>query len=602
MRDNAEQDTKKSIGRLSTLSSEVSGKTFNLIDKAAKNISNFSENNQLDEELKVNNSEMESRLKTSENSSKDNSLQSVNIDDDNYNTYSTKLKTNVREKNQNSSSTIKEKLENTNLDQDTSKKSKMQTLVDKTSNKVFKFNDNQGKISKTVTVVSKSGEKVSKVGQKIVQTSRELNKAMTEDGSGTDYVKEKINRKIKTKVSKKARKMVSKTTKKLQQKLGKKLLKVAKTLLLKLIKILISLIAALAEFIIPIALVVILLVALGSVFGSSSSDNTINSYKNYMNSIQEEYDKQVNKFLQENPDGIVIGVKGSYGKIDWRIPLSIMQGTMADLTLDQTEKNLIQKFKEANLLEKHEIVDQVVEDTDSDGNVVEKTVKVLIITNGMYGDYMDWCKNNYSIIADFNKKKKVSDGSDTYFSSDQLEVIQMLYQSDTFVELLGDDFKTKTPSYGSTPTKADLNSDYYNSKNILATSGFKGQCTWYSHGRALELFNVILPSGNAQTWLNTAIAMGYETGTQPSYNSVVVLAGRKYGHVAFVEGYDGESITISEGNIGNPCSSDESCSQVEYANEHANELVRIKTYNSFDEYRKANKSSDLTVVGFIYLD
>lgn len=425
---------------------------------------------------------------------------------------------------------------------------------------------------------------------------------MSENGSGADYIKEKINRKVKTKTSKTARKVTSKVTKKLKQKFGKKLLQAAKTVLIKLIKVLVALCSALAEFIIPIALVVILLVALGSIFGSSSSDSAINSYKKYMDSIQEEYDKQVDKFMQENPNGIVIGVQGSYGKIDWRIPLSIMQGTMADITLDQSEKDLIKKFKDAGLLEQHEIVEQVIEKTDESGNVVESTEKVLVITNGMYSDYMDWCKDNYSVIADFNKKKKVSDGNDTYFSSDQLEAIQMLYQSDVFVELLGDDFKTKTPTYGKTSTMADLNSKYYNEKNILTNTGFKGQCTWYSHGRAMELFNVILPSGNAQMWLNSAITMGYETGTQPSYNSVVVLAGRKYGHVAFVESYDGESITISEGNIGNPCSSDDSCSQVEYANAHANELVRTKTYNSFDDYRKESKSSGLIVIGFIYLN
>ncbi len=597
MKDNTERDTKKSIDRLSTLSSEASNRTFSLVDKAAKNISDYNENKELEKQVNNDNSDSESRLKTNENvdNNPNKSTEDVKIDSDCNS--STRLKTNINEDSKNISSNADE----IKSEENTLKKSKLKTAIEKTGKKVFKFNDNQGKISKTVTVVSKGGETVSKFGKTLVKTSRELNKAMTEDGSGTDYIKDKINRKVKTKVSKTARKATSKVTKKLKQKFGKKLLQLAKTVLVKLIKILMSLFAALAEFIIPIALVVILLAALGSIFGSSSSDSTLNSYKKYMNSIQEEYDKQVNTFLQENPDGIVIGVKGSYGKIDWRIPLSIMQGTMADLTLDQTEKDLIKKFKDANLLEKHEIVDQVVEDTDADGNVVEKTVKVLVITNGMYGDYMDWCKNNYSAISDFNKKKKVSDGTDTYFSSDQLEVIQMLYQSDTFGDLLGDDFKTKTPIYGSTSTKADLNSENYNSKNILATSGFKGQCTWYSHGRALELFKVVLPSGNAQTWLNSAITMGYETGTQPSYNSVVVLAGRKFGHVAFVEAYDGESITISEGNIGNPCSNDDTCNQVEYANQHANDLVRTKTYSSFDEYRKASKSSGLTIVGFIYL-
>ena len=111
-----------------------------------------------------------------------------------------------------------------------------------------------------------------------------------------------------------------------------------------------------------------------------------------------------------------------------------------------------------------------------------------------------------------------------------------------------------------------------------------------------------MPTGNAQTWINSAITMGYETGSQPSYNSVVVLSSDRFGHVAFVEAYDGETITISEGNVGNACRNDDTCSQVEYANEHANELVRTKTYSSFDEYRRINKNNGYTIIGFIYLD
>lgn len=604
MKDNTERDVKKSIDRLSTLSSEASSHTFETIDRIAKKTSNFIENKSLEEYLNSNDKEVESRLKTSENAPQGENKQDTTTQEENNST--SKLKTNVNNEESNNSGDKENTVEGTKTDNDTPKKSKLKTVVEKTGQKVFKFNDNQGKVSKVATAVSKSGEKVSKVGRTIVRTSRELNKAMSEDGSGTDYINEKITRKIKTKVSDKAKKttkkVASKVGKKFSQTLGKKLLQVAKTVVVKLIKMLISLFAALAEFIIPIALVLILLIMLGSIFGASSSESTLNSYKEYMNSIQEEYDKKVDDFLKENPDGVVFGVDGSYGRIDWRIPLSILQGTDTELKLDQTEKDLIQKFKNAGLLEKHEVLEQIVEETDSDGNTTEKTIKVLVITNGMYEDYLDWCKENYTYISDYNKKKGKSDGSDTYFLQDQLNIMEMLYQSDAFTEFLGDDFKTRTPTYGSTTTKANLNSDFYNSKNILATSGFKGQCTWYSHGRALELFNVVLPSGNAQTWLNSAVAMGYETGTQPSYNSVVVLSSKRFGHVAFVEAYDGEKITISEGNVGNPCSNDDSCSQVEYANEHANELVRTKTYNSFDEYRRINKNNGYTIIGFIYLD
>lgn len=604
MKDNTERDVKKSIDRLSTLSSEASSHTFETIDRIAKKTSDFIENKSIDEELNNNDKEVESRLKTSENATENENKQDSTTQQENNST--SKLKTNVNDTESNNLENKETNTEGVKSDKDTPKKSKLKTVVEKTNQKVFKFNDNQGKVSKVATAVSKSGEKVSKAGRTIVRTSRELNKAMSEDGSGTDYINEKITRKIKTKTTDKLRKSTkkaaSKAGKKISQTLGKKLLQVAKTVVMKLIKMLISLLAATAEFIIPLALILIIIIAVCSIFGSTMSESSLNSYKEYLDSIQEEYDKKVDDFLEENPDGIVFAVDGSYGRIDWRIPLSIMQGTGAELEFDQTEKDLIQKFKSEGLLEKHEVLEQKVEETDDEGNTVESTIKVLVITNSMYEDYMDWCKDNYSYISDFNKTKKVSEGTDTYFSDDQLDMIEMLYQSDFFAEFLGTNFKTRTPTYGKTDVPLDLNTEHFNSKNTLTTSGFKGQCTWFSFGRALQVSGKKMPTGNAQTWINSAIAMGYETGSQPSYNSVVVLSSDRFGHVAFVEAYDGETITISEGNIGNACRDDDSCSQVEYANEHANELVRTKTYSSFDEYRRINKNNGYTIIGFIYLD
>ena len=604
MKDNTERDIKKSIDRLSTLSSEASSHTFETIDRIAKKTSDLIENKSIEEDLNSNDKEVESRLKTSENAPKSENKQDSTTQQENNSTG--KLKTNVNDTESNNLENKETNTEGVKSDKDTPKKSKLKTVVEKTNQKVFKFNDNQGKISKVATAVSKSGEKVSKAGRTIVRTSRELNKAMSEDGSGTDYINEKITRKIKTKTTdklkKSTKKAASKAGKKISQTLGKKLLQVAKTVVMKLIKMLISLLAATAEFIIPLALILIIIIAVCSIFGSTMSESSLNSYKEYLDSIQEEYDKKVDDFLEENPDGIVFAVDGSYGRIDWRIPLSIMQGTGAELEFDQTEKDLIQKFKSEGLLEKHEVLEQKVEETDDEGNTVESTIKVLVITNSMYEDYMDWCKGNYSYISEFNKTKKVSEGTDTFFSNDQLDMIEMLYQSDFFAEFLGNDFKTRTPTYGKTDVPLDLNTEHFNSKNTLTTSGFKGQCTWFSYGRALQVSGKKMPTGNAQTWINSAITMGYETGSQPSYNSVVVLSSDRFGHVAFVEAYDGETITISEGNVGNACRNDDTCSQVEYANEHANELVRTKTYSSFDEYRRINKNNGYTIIGFIYLD
>ncbi len=605
MKDNTERDVKRSIDRLSTLSSEASSHTFKSVDKIAKKTSDFIENRSIEQSLAEKEKEVESRLKTSEYVQENNNKTDLSTEGNNDST--SKLKTNVNNDTSSTTNSQEEKdVETKDSDNDIPKKSKLKTVVEKTNKKIFKFNDNQGKVSKVATTISKGGEKVSKAGRTIVRTSRELNKAMSENGSGVDYINEKITRKIKTKASnkikKKTKKVASKIGKKFNQTIGKKLFQVAKAIVMKLIKMLISLLAALAEFIIPLALILIIIISVCSIFGSTMTESSLSSYQQYMNSIQEEYDKKVDEFLEENPDGEVFAVGGSYGRIDWRIPLSIMQGTGAELEFDQTEKDLIQKFKSEGLLEKHEILEQVVYDTDEAGNTTETTKKVLVITNSMYEDYMDWCHDNYSNIANFNKAKKVSNGTETYFTKDQLDMISLLYNSDFFADALGSSFKTRTPTYGKTNIPLNLNTEHFNEKNALTNAGFKGQCTWFSYGRALQVSGKKMPTGNAQTWITSAISMGYETGTQPSYNSVVVLSSKRFGHVAFVEAYDGKTITISEGNVGNACRSDDSCSQVEYANKHANELVRTKTYSSFDEYRRINKNNGYTIIGFIYLD
>ena len=470
MKDNTERDVKRSIDRLSTLSSEASSHTFKSVDKIAKKASDFIENRSIEQSLAEKEKEVESRLKTSEYVQENNT--EIDLSPEGNNDSTSKLKTNV---NNDTSSTTNSQEENDveakDSDKDIPKKSKLKTVVEKTNKKIFKFNDNQGKVSKVATTVSKGGEKISKAGRSIVKTSRELNKAMSENGSGVDYINEKITRKIKTKatnkIKKKTKKVASKIGKKFNQTIGKKLFQVAKTIVMKLIKMLISLLAALAEFIIPLALILIIIISVCSIFGSTMSESSLSSYQQYMNSIQEEYDKKVDEFLEENPDGEVFAVGGSYGRIDWRIPLSIMQGTGAELEFDQTEKDLIQKFKSEGLLEKHEILEQVVYDTDEAGNTTETTKKVLVITNSMYEDYMDWCHDNYSNIANFNKAKKVSNGTETYFTKDQLDMISLLYNSDFFADALGSSFKTRTPTYGKTNIPLNLNTEHFNEKKEI---------------------------------------------------------------------------------------------------------------------------------------
>ena len=608
-------DITKSLERVKLSKSYSSEKAFDLLDKTAKGLSNIK--NDTNEETNtdvVNNTEKdqkddfqdetestssgeyESRLKTASNESNE---VSDNVVQNEKTTSRLKTNANNNEKEGN--------IDNTDVSSNQPKisKSKLKTNISNKISNTFGFNENQGKLSKAVTVASKTGKGVSKVSGKITRASKDLDKAVSSDGTGRDYLKTSIKRKstrtakivVNKTVINPIKKPVKKVVNKATAPLKKKLAEAFKLVVKKAITLLLSAISAISEFILPLALVILIIVAISSIFSWGSA--TTNSYQNYMTSIQETYDKEVDDFLKDNPTGIVVGVRGSYGKIDWRVPLAIMQGTGADLSLDSSEKELFNKFKDAGLLEKHEIIEQ--SSTSDDGE--ETTTKIMVITNAGYDDYMEWINNNFSYIYSFMQKKKVSEFSSSGFNSLQLELIKSLYESDNLFDEFDKKYSDYPVKYGSNEAERNLNSDNYNSKNTLTTSGYKGQCTWYSFGRALESTGKKTPTGNAQTWLSSAVAMGYTTGSRPAPNSIAVLAGRKFGHVAYVEAYDGTSITISEGNVGNACSDDSAeCSQVEYANEHANELVRTKTYSSLKAYRDASKSSGLYLVGFIYLD
>lgn len=54
--------------------------------------------------------------------------------------------------------------------------------------------------------------------------------------------------------------------------------------------------------------------------------------------------------------------------------------------------------------------------------------------------------------------------------------------------------------------------------------------------------------GNAKNWLNSARRAGYSTGGTPVPGSIMVTSESGYGHVAYVESVNGNSITVSEMN------------------------------------------------------
>jgi len=72
-----------------------------------------------------------------------------------------------------------------------------------------------------------------------------------------------------------------------------------------------------------------------------------------------------------------------------------------------------------------------------------------------------------------------------------------------------------------------------------------GQCTWY-----IAQKRYIPWGGNAKDWLNNARKYGFQTGSEPSPGAIVATREGWYGHVAYVEAVQGDSIIISEMNLG----------------------------------------------------
>lgn len=595
------QDVTKSLERYYSSTSSASQGAFDSADYLARKGSDvktyFEEKKQLEEEQKKAEDEARERIHESDSFDNHDAYNSrlktnENIEENSETVFqesTSRIKTNVNQSEQNEIGTDND---NSNI----KKKSRLKTAVTKTGDKVFKFNKNQGKVSKAITVASKTGKVASKYGKVVSKGSRAV-KTISDGNDGMDYMQKQVGEKVK----KKGAKLLKKQGGKISKPLLKKLASAFKIVLVKVLKLLVALITYLATNIVPLLFVVLAITIVSSIFGGGSSKSTIQKYETYMQNVQAEYDREVDLFLKQNPDGMVVGARGNYGQINWKVPLSIIQGTGATIDFDKDEQNLLNQFKNAGLFEQHEIIEQTVKTGDKLENSPEKTVKVLVITNPSYQDYMDWCKNNYSVIAQFNANKKVGTIADKYFNTAQLETIELLYNSNDFGEQFTN-ISFPTVVMGKVDTLADLNSEFYNSKNALTNAGFKGQCTWYAYGRALETTGKKMPTGNAQTWLSSAVAMGYATGTEPSKNAVAVLSGGKYGHVAFVEEYTQDKLVISEGNIGNPCSkASANCSQKEYANEHFAELVRTTTYSSFKAYQDYNTSIGYKVIGFIYL-
>lgn len=618
---NSSKDTSNSLSHLSSGTTYTSEQAFKLLDKGAKKLSDYnvahqSKQNTNEEESKTEQSseqssqDYKSRLDTSEyvNPSSPNDSASTNdfisrmktskFTNSNNDTTNTKEQNTNQKTNANQTNGKNEK-----PDGDSKEKPPQKTLLQKTGSKLFGFSDNQGKVSKMATILGKTGEKLSKGAFVGLRTSKNLDRAIKSEDGGTSHIQKEMARKGLKTANKVIGKPIKKATKKATVGLIKKLGKAIITVVVKAVKLLIALFSALPILIPILACAIVCVLALALIFGSGANQSTITKYENYMIETQREYDRKIDDFTNENPDGVVLGLRGTYGIIDWRSPLSIIQGTEVDISFDVHEEKLLKSFKDAGLYEKHIIEEKTVTETDDFGEEIEKTIKVLHIVNPTYEDYMEWTKNNFSVIQEFMRSKGIFYAPNE-FTSTQLDIIDTLYDSEYFFdEFPNVTFQHYVVTRGNNQVEDDFDHPAYTSHNPLTQAGYKGQCTWFAWGRAFKVTGKKMPTGNAQTWLASAKAMGYQTGSRPSHNAIVVIAGGCCGHVAFVEAWDGKNLTISEGNVGNKCSDDSAnCSMVEYAKNNAVALTRVKTYSSYQEFVNSVSSTGRTVIGFIYLD
>lgn len=154
-----------------------------------------------------------------------------------------------------------------------------------------------------------------------------------------------------------------------------------------------------------------------------------------------------------------------------------------------------------------------------------------------------------------------------------------------------DYYTTIQPSVSDNPAP-NLYSSSYNASNPFAQCNLYGQCTWYAWGRANEVLGVNIPCrNNANTWYSVAKNNGYAVGATPRKNSIAVWSKGQYGHVAYVEKVEGNSVTITESNWD----------RVTYDYQY-NIESGIKYYSGYKTLSTSQMQSRYgTLLGYIYL-
>lgn len=396
----------------------------------------------------------------------DNSTE-TNISD---NKVQSKITTRVNKYNEIQTNSIKQKNNIVKID-------KINTNVkDENSDEIIKNLDNnmesnnvKGSISKKISTTIKGAKFINNSTQKIISTGKDVSTGLNENGAtafkGTSTrIMTKPVKKVANKISSKVTKETVKYTKKFAKKIGNKATTkitkqvISKTtkamakvmqLLIKLLSSAVKTILSMLPQVAPVLIIIVVVASFCSFFGIGMSEDTRKSYETYMINTQNEYNQTTVEFY--NSGKVVDGAIEGKGMINWRAPLSIVQMLNGELIFDDTEKELLNKFKEAELFEK--ITDYTytyekeVEVTNDDASkttskeTVTETKK--IVSNPSLNDYINWCNDNFNTINTYKKKKKLNyDSNQTKFTDDEIEQIKLLYNSNSFFELFSVEFKS----------------------------------------------------------------------------------------------------------------------------------------------------------------
>ncbi|MFV0395196.1 MAG: NlpC/P60 family protein [Coprobacillaceae bacterium] len=270
------------------------------------------------------------------------------------------------------------------------------------------------KIMKGAIVTSKAAKVASKTVNKVARTSSIL--SQVSKGEGDKAVKDIAKRtgsKATRKVGKRVAKKVNKIFIKLVKTLGMKIVGAAGVTILS--------VGAIVPCVCAIALFV-------TVFGGGSSQSTIDKYGDYIISINREYKDSVDLVRSETPDITINSYDGSYGRIDWRAVLAVMQGIKSDLDYDADEQRLLSLLKEANLYEKQERVE---------GENI-----VLNITNERLPAYKNYVNSLFETEPEL--MKNLINKTQTSLTTEQEEFIDGLYTSQDLMTL----FSPEVQQYG----------------------------------------------------------------------------------------------------------------------------------------------------------